>query len=239
LIVSRSNPQDPIPFYSIGAIDWIRLYDRNNLLEPAEQSAVIEEGLSYLDQALALNPQYGDAMVYKNLLLREKARLAVDLQEQARLRKLADEWFNRALEIRKSKAESAGGAGRAVGPNSGNIKPLPPPLSPAPPRQPQSNPGASGRVRVGSNIAAVNLIHSVPPVYPQLAKDERIEGVVTLEATINKDGTVENLNVINGHPLLIQPAVEAVKQWVYTPVLLNGEPVGVVTTLSVNFALAH
>jgi protein TonB len=77
----------------------------------------------------------------------------------------------------------------------------------------------------------------VPPVYPQPAKDNHIQGVVVLEATINKDGSVGNLNVITGHPLLIPAAMEAVKQWVYKPILVNGEPADHMTTVIVNFSL--
>ena len=85
-------------FYALGAIDWILVYDKNNPLPFGQQSLLIEEGLTNLDSALAINPQYEDAMTYKNLLLREKARLAVDPAEKARLTALADQWFNKALE---------------------------------------------------------------------------------------------------------------------------------------------
>ncbi|HEY2381326.1 MAG TPA: TonB family protein [Terriglobia bacterium] len=224
LFVSKSNPQNPIPFYKIGAIDWELVFDRNRPLPLGEQSLLIDEGLNNLDSALALDPQNEDAMMYENILLREKARRAVDPQEETRLTRLADEWFNRALEIRKNNTPTRGG-----------FPPLPPPLPPPPP---QSTPSGSD-VRVASTLRAPTLIRKVPPVYPQLARDNHIEGVVVLEATINKDGIVENLNVVNGHPLLIPAAIEAVKQWVYKPVLLNGEPVGTVTTVTVNFALSQ
>ena len=73
------------------------------------------------------------------------------------------------------------------------------------------------------------LIRQPKPVYPPLAKQARISGVVHLTAVIAKDGTIQDLKVISGHPLLVQAAMEAVKQWVYQPTLLNGEPVEVVT----------
>ena len=68
------------------------------------------------------------------------------------------------------------------------------------------------------------------PIYPPLAKQARIQGVVRLNAIIGKDGTIQNLTVASGHPLLVPAALEAVKQWVYKPTLLNGEPVEVVTS---------
>ena len=76
-------------------------------------------------------------------------------------------------------------------------------------------------------------------MYPPLAKQARISGVVHLNAVIAKDGTIQDLKVISGHPLLIQAAMDAVRQWVYAPTLLNGEPVEVVTQIDVNFTLSQ
>jgi protein TonB len=89
---------------------------------------------------------------------------------------------------------------------------------------------------VGGNVQQANLLEQVRPQYPPLARQARIQGVVVLEAVINKEGTVDNLKVITGHPLLINAALDAVKQWRYKPTMLNGEPVEVVTTITVNFA---
>jgi protein TonB len=94
------------------------------------------------------------------------------------------------------------------------------------------------RIRVGGNVAAVNLINKVQPVYPQLAKQARVQGSVHFTATIGKDGRVQDLQLIGGHPLLVQAAQDAVKQWVYKPTLLNGEPIDVVTQIDVNFTLS-
>jgi protein TonB len=94
-------------------------------------------------------------------------------------------------------------------------------------------------VRGGGNVIAANLISQVKPVYPPLAKQARIQGVVVLEAEISKEGTIDNLKVITGHPLLIQAAIDAVKQWRYKPTMLNNEPVPVVTTITVNFAFSQ
>ena len=109
------------------------------------------------------------------------------------------------------------------------VAPPPPPPPPPPP----------ARVRVGGNVQSANLLTQVKPAYPPLAKQARIQGVVVLEAEISKEGTIDNLKVITGHPLLIQSAIDAVKQWRYKPTLLNGEPVAVVTTITVNFAFAQ
>ncbi len=99
------------------------------------------------------------------------------------------------------------------------------------------NPATPQRVRVGGNVQQANLIRKVTPAYPPDAKQARIQGIVKLNATINRDGTIQALDVISGHPMLVDAAVEAVKQWQYKPTLLNGNPVEVLTQIDVNFTL--
>lgn len=95
------------------------------------------------------------------------------------------------------------------------------------------------KLRVSSGVAQGMLIHQVKPQYPATAKLSRIEGSVALQAVIGKDGSIQNLRVISGHPLLTAAALEAVKQWRYKPYYLNGEPVEVETQIIVNFLLTH
>jgi periplasmic protein TonB len=97
---------------------------------------------------------------------------------------------------------------------------------------------ATQKVRVSSGVAQGLLVHQVTPQYPQLARQARIQGTVVLQAVIGKDGTVQNLHVLSGHPLLIEAAVDAVRQWRYKPYYLNGEPVEVDTQINVNFTLS-
>jgi protein TonB len=78
----------------------------------------------------------------------------------------------------------------------------------------------------------------VQPVYPSEALKERIAGTVRLHVLVAKDGTIEQIEVISGHPLLLQAALDAVRQWTYQPTLLNGEPVEVDTTIDVGFSLS-
>jgi protein TonB len=94
------------------------------------------------------------------------------------------------------------------------------------------------RVRVSTGVATGLLIRKVTPNYPPLAKQARIQGSVVLQAEISKDGTIQNLQLISGHPMLAPAAIEAVKQWRYKPYLLNGEPVAVETQVVVNFSLS-
>ncbi len=94
------------------------------------------------------------------------------------------------------------------------------------------------RVRVSQGVSEGMLIHKVTPIYPPLARQARIQGSVVLQAVISKSGTIENLHVVQGHPMLTQNAIEAVKQWKYKPYFLNGEPVEVETVVTVNFTLS-
>jgi TonB family protein len=95
------------------------------------------------------------------------------------------------------------------------------------------------RIRVGSNVQAARLVNRVQPIYPPLARQTHVSGTVKLHAIIGKDGAVEQLQVISGHPLLVQSALDAVKQWRYQSTLLNGEPVEVDTEIDVIFSLAQ
>jgi len=101
-------------------------------------------------------------------------------------------------------------------------------------------PAADGtkRINIGGNVQQAKLIRQPRPVYPPLAKQARISGVVHLAAVIGKEGNVVNLAVISGHPLLIPSALEAVQLWVYQKTLLNGEPVEVSTQIDVNYTLS-
>jgi protein TonB len=132
----------------------------------------------------------------------------------------------------------AGGvAGGTPGGVLGSILGGVPAALPPPPPPPKKE--APQRIRVGGNVQQAKLIRQPRPVYPALAKQARIQGVVKLSAIIARDGTIQHLEVLSGHPLLIPSALEAVKQWVYQPTLLNGEPVEVVTQIDVNFTLSQ
>lgn len=97
--------------------------------------------------------------------------------------------------------------------------------------------GIFGPIRVGGNVQHARIIKKVPPVYPDEARQAGISGTVRLHAIIAKDGTIKNLELVSGHPLLAQAALDAVRQWTYQQTLLNGFPVEVDTTIDVIFAL--
>jgi protein TonB len=103
--------------------------------------------------------------------------------------------------------------------------------APPPPKPTQT------RIRQGGNVTAAKLVNRVQPLYPPLARQTRISGTVRLHAIIGKNGAVEQLEVISGHPLLVQAALDAVRQWKYQATTLNGEAVEVDTTIDVIFSL--
>jgi TonB family protein len=227
-----ADPQNKEAFYSIGVIDWVKWYagymrtrtqlgmrpeQPGPLPDPARQelkqkySSMIEHGISSLEKALQIDPQYSDAMAYINLLIRERADLA-DTPEQYRGEvATADVWVQKALDAKRAQAGSQVEA-------------------PPPSRTPQ-------RIRVGGAIQEANLIRRVDPVYPPLALQARIQGTVRFTAIISREGRVQNLQLVSGHPLLVESARNVVGQWEYRPTLLNGSPVEVVTNIDVNFTL--
>jgi protein TonB len=94
------------------------------------------------------------------------------------------------------------------------------------------------RIRVSQGVTQGLIIRRVQPAYPPLARQARIQGPVVLQAEIGKDGSIQNLRLISGHPMLAPAAIEAIKQWKYKPYILNGEPVEVETTITFNFTLS-
>ena len=106
------------------------------------------------------------------------------------------------------------------------------PAAPPPPKA-----ATPARIKQGGNVTAASILNQTRPVYPPLARQARIQGNVVLHAIIDKDGKVAQLEVISGHPLLVQSALDAVKQWRYKPTLLNGDPVEVDTTITVTFTM--
>ena len=106
------------------------------------------------------------------------------------------------------------------------------PALPPPPKA-----AAPARIKQGGQVTAASIITQTHPVYPPLARQARIQGTVVLHAIIDKDGKVAQLEVVSGHPLLVQAALDAVKQWRYKPTQLNGDPVEVDTTIQVTFTM--
>ena len=111
---------------------------------------------------------------------------------------------------------------------------------PAPPSPPRPEPKAAPPVfRIGQGIREPKRIAGGPPEYPVIARSARIQGIVILEAVINERGTIERIKILKSEPLLDGAAIAAVKDWRYTPTLLNGVPVSVLMTITINFTLQN
>lgn len=108
---------------------------------------------------------------------------------------------------------------------------------PPPPPKPALETRKTGPLAVGGDVQMAKLIRRIIPEYPAIASAARISGVVRLIGIIGKDGTIQNLQLVSGHPILARAAMDAVRQWVYKPTLLNGIPVEVVAPIEVNFSL--
>jgi protein TonB len=203
-VITRTGvmPSDPTLPYTLGALYWERAY-RDTGLTAAQKEFYLQKGFEALDRALTLKPEYVDALIYKNLLLRSRASLEADPAKQEQLMLEADKLREQALKLKQAQAAWA-----AVPPNA---------------------------VRVGGDIAPPKKVKDVRPVYPADAKDARVQGVVIIEGVIGPDGKVQAARVLRSVPQLDQAALDAVKQWEFTPTLLNGAAVPVVMTVTVNF----
>ena len=256
------DPDGPAPYYMIGSIDWqetyqARMAERVKLgLKPDDplldkgvcqrlqekNSTRIVEGMSMMEKALQLRPVYDYIAAYLGLLWREKADLECGNDDaRAADSKKAEEWLQRTDASvdpgkRIVRAWTFGpppvnvGSG---GPNMGGV--IGSIINSSPSAIPLTMPQ---RVRVSEGVTQGLLIKKVEPNYPPLARQARIQGVVILQAEIGKDGTIQNLSLINGHPMLVPAAIEAVKQWKYKPYILNGEAVEVETQITLNFTLS-
>ena len=127
---------------------------------------------------------------------------------------------------------SGGILGETPGGLIGGVNGSIPTEAPEPLPQPTKKP-----IRVGGNVQASRLIHRVEPKYPELAKRARVSGMVILRMIVSEGGVVEEVKIVRGHPLLNEAALRAVRQWRYSPYFLNGEPIPVTATVTVNFVL--
>ncbi len=226
---AQLEPNNPQGYQLLATYYWEKAYKDQKLL-PAEKFTYITQGIAATDRALDLKPDYVEALTYKNLLLRMRATLESDPVVQQQLIAEADALRNKAIELNKTRG--------AI--NSGNravmVGPMPPPPPPPPPAA-GGYPSPSAPVRVGGNIKPPTKIRDVRPIYPADAQAAGVTGVVIIEATIDPAGRVSDAKVLRSIPILDQAAIDAVRQWEFEPTLLNGAPVPVIMTVTVNFTL--
>jgi TonB family protein len=222
------DPVDPASAQTTASFYWEKAYKDSSLL-PSDRYQYVLNGIAATDRAIAIKPDFADALTYKNLLLRMRANLETAPVLQQQLIREADSLRNRAIELNKQRSTTAGSA------TPYHVLPeLPPPPPPPPPPAPGSE---MAPVRVGGNVKVPTKLKDVRPDYPSDAMAARIEGVVIIEAVISTDGRVSNARVLRSIPQLDDAAVAAVRQWEFTQTLLNGVPVPVIMTVTVNFTL--
>ena len=260
----QADSTDVAGYYTAGFVDWSMTYPdymsaraaagmkpqdsgiipdpglRQNVL--AQHGGQVEDGLRMLQTALQLNPGFSDAMAYMNLLDRIKAGLADTPAEHDALIAQADAWVDKALDAKRRQAASPRPA-QSANSDEPMATPLAPPPPPPPPPPGQGwagggMPAANGpRIQVEGSVQQAKLVSQTHPVYPPMARQAGITGTVVLGVLIGKDGTVQNLQVLSGTAALVAAAMQAVQQWKYQPTLLNGDPVEVLTSVNVTFAL--
>jgi TonB family protein len=193
---------------------------------PVDRATYIANGIAAADRALALRPDYVEALIYKNLLLRHQAADETNAARKQAVLAEADTLRSRAMELR------------------GTPPPPPPPPSarqgramPPPPPPPPPPPGGKEPVRIGGEVKPPRKIRDVPPVYPPIAQAANVQGVVILETLIDESGDVIWTKVLRSIPLLDEAAQTAVQQWKFTPTRVDGEPVPVIMVTTVNFVM--
>jgi len=225
-VQDQKPPRDPLSpeaHHRVAQEYWEKA-NKDTSLTPEEKLNTILKGIAADDRALAMNPDYVPALTYKNIFLRMQANLTDDVQERDRLIRQADELRDKAIALQGTAARSS-----AAAPSSAS----------APSPEFQAAVERLQPVRVGGNIKTPLKIKDVKPPYPAQAHADRIQGVVILEVLIDKDGRVRDARVLRSIPMLDDAALEAVRQWEFRSTLLNGSPVAVLMTVTVNFTLAQ
>lgn len=207
--------------HMLATIAWE--HANRNVTDPAGRLLFAREGVALEDRALALKPDYVEAMTYKNILLRLQAYVTADPAEKARLIADADVLRNRVLEMRGQ------------------------PPAPAPPVAPASFDGFGESydqtlarltpIRVGDGVSQPIKTHDVKPAYPAEAQSQQVQGVVIVAAIIDPSGSIANARILRSIPPLDEAALSAVSRWQFTPTVVNGVPAAVLMTVTVNFTI--
>jgi TonB family protein len=218
------SASDPNAYHMLGTFYWEAA--RGDSASPMDRLTYLHAGAAAEDRALALKPDFVEALVYKNLFLRQEAAIEGDTPKGRALLAEADALRSKAMAMRATQPPPSAAQMRTPG--------MPPPPPPPPPPGDREVPNA---IRLAAGQQPPVKIKDAKPEYPQDAKDAGVQGIVILDATIDEQGDVANVRVVRSVPMLDQAATDAVRQWKFQPALLNGKPVAVIVTMTVNFTL--
>jgi TonB family protein len=197
-------------------------------LTPEQKLDTIAKGIAAEERALGMNPDYVPSIAYKSIFLRMQANLTADPEQQKVLLRQADELNEKAKALRP-----AAPASNMPAP-SGNMTFV---AAPPPPPEFQALLDQLKPMRISGDIKVPVKVKDVKPDYPPIAQSARVQGVVIVEAIIGADGNIAGSRVLRSIPLLDEAALASVNQWRFMPTLMNGEPVPMLMTVTVNFAL--
>jgi TonB family protein len=218
------SASDPNAYHMLGTFYWEAA--RGDSASPMDRLTYLHAGAAAEDRALALKPDFVEALVYKNLFLRQEAAIEGDTPKGRALLAEADALRSKAMAMRATQPPPSAAQMRTPG--------MPPPPPPPPPPGDREVPNA---IRLAAGQQPPVKIKDAKPEYPQDAKDAGVQGIVILDATIDEQGDVANVRVVRSVPMLDQAAMDAVREWKFQPALLNGKPVAVIVTMTVNFTL--
>jgi len=226
------DPLSPAAYHRLAADIFLKMVEDVSLTDDRRLEGILR-ALAAEDRALELRPNYTDAMLFKAILLRRYAGLTADPSERARIAGEAAELHRKAMAARGTQ---------------NRMPALPPPPAgrdarsemvfvPAPPASGEFERPANltNAVRIGGDLRPPTKIRDVKPVYPPIARQAGVTGVVILEVVIDTDGNVGEARVLRSIPLLDQAALDAVKDWKYVPTQMNGAAIPVIMTVTVNF----
>ena len=228
--IDALEPDNPEGYHRVATFYWEKA-NKDTGLSAAEKRDFIVKGLAMEDKALGLNPNYADAMTYKNILLRMQANQQVDPAERSRLIAEADVLRDRVIEMAKRE--------HAPKPSQDTPEPPPPPPFQGFPEAFDQTIARLQPVRIGGDtgVRMPTKVRDAKPVYPDAARAAGVQGVVIVEAVIDESGAVANARILRSIPVLDQSALAAVSQWRYGPSDLNGRPLSVIMTVTVLFTL--
>lgn len=216
------EPAAPDVQHKFATIAWE--HANRDVADPAGRLLLAREGVALEDRALKLKPDYFEALMYKNVLLRLQVNLTKDPSEQARLLTEADAARDRAREISGQRQATSADDARPFSGFGESYEQTAARLTP---------------VRIGGEVHQPMKTYDVKPVYPAGAQAQRVQGVVIIEAIIDPSGSVANARILRSILPLDEAALSAVSRWQFTPTAVNGVPVAVWMTVTVNFTLQN